>query len=322
CAQVDLITWRVEQSVEGPGIRLFQDVNFRNVSITALNAQKDKINEIGCRKFAEETKQELVHFYSQDTLVDNAGSRGRRAKTEKNREVVNTTKNLPMHRQRQLWDAFPSSSDHIPGKLSLCLGLPALIRNTDATELCIAKGQEATVVGWREAVGNHDQRILDTLFVELVKLPRTVSILGLPPNVIALARGRKNIWCSLPDDMTVQVSREQVLILPNFVMTDYSSQGKTRDFNVVDLHNCKNHYSYYTALSRSSTSAGTIILQGLSPSKITRGISGHLRPEFKELEMLNEIIAKHLNLLRFTILLHIIIRVVVIFEIYLCYPKT
>ncbi|KAJ7923665.1 hypothetical protein B0H13DRAFT_1468068, partial [Mycena leptocephala] len=72
-------------------------------------------------------------------------------------------------------------------------------------------------------------------------------------------------------------------------MTDYSSQGKTRDFTVVDLHNCKNHYSYYTALSRSSTSAITIILQGFSPSKITRGISGHLWPEFRELEMLNEI---------------------------------
>jgi hypothetical protein len=170
CAQVDLNYLESRTISRRPGHPTFQDVNFRNVSlITALNAQKDKINEIGCRKFAEETKQELVDFYSQDTLVDNAGSRGRRAKTEKNREVVNTTKNLPMHRQRQLWDAFPSSSDHISGKLSLCLGLPALIRNNDATELCITKGQEATVVGWQEAVGNHGQRILDALFVELVK---------------------------------------------------------------------------------------------------------------------------------------------------------
>ncbi|KAJ7927080.1 hypothetical protein B0H13DRAFT_1598988, partial [Mycena leptocephala] len=43
----------------------------------------------------------------------------------------------------------------------------------------------------------------------------------------------------------------------NFAMTDYSSQGKSRDLNGVDLNNCKNHFSYYTALSRSQTSDGT-----------------------------------------------------------------
>ncbi|KAJ6572228.1 hypothetical protein B0H19DRAFT_1209204 [Mycena capillaripes] len=183
--------------------------------ITALNAQKDKINEMGCRNFAEETKQELVDFYSEGILVDNVGSEARQI----------------------------------------------MMRPNCAS----TKGQEAIVIGRQEAVGSHGQRILDTLFSELMKPPRTVSIPGLPPNV-----------CSLPDDMTV-------LILPNFATTNYSSQGKSRDFNVVDLHNCKNHYLYYTALSRSSTSAGTIILQGLSPAKITKGISGHPRQEFREL---------------------------------------
>ncbi|KAJ7133229.1 hypothetical protein C8R44DRAFT_565621, partial [Mycena epipterygia] len=76
----------------------------------------------------------------------------------------------------------------------------------------------------------------------------------------------------------------------NFAMTDYASQGKSRDFNVVDLNNCRTHYSYYTALSW-STSDGTVLLQGMSPAKITNGISGYLRQEFRELEMLNEITA-------------------------------
>ncbi|KAF8214868.1 hypothetical protein K438DRAFT_1562879 [Mycena galopus ATCC 62051] len=71
-------------------------------------------------------------------------------------------------------------------------------------------------------------------------------------------------------------------------MTDYASQGKTRAFNVVNLNNCRIHFSYYTALSRSSTSAETVILQGMDPSKITRGTSGFLRQEFRELETLNE----------------------------------
>ncbi|KAK6974296.1 hypothetical protein R3P38DRAFT_2584368, partial [Favolaschia claudopus] len=68
-----------------------------------------------------------------------------------------------------------------------------------------------------------------------------------------------------------------------------ASQGKTRTYNVVDLHNCKDAFSYYTALSRGSSSAGTAIVQGMDASKITKGISGHLRQEFRELEILNEI---------------------------------
>ncbi|KAK6966358.1 hypothetical protein R3P38DRAFT_3155434 [Favolaschia claudopus] len=59
-------------------------------------------------------------------------------------------------------------------------------------------------------------------------------------------------------------------------MTDYASQD---------------HLSYYTALSRSSTSDGTVIVQGMNPARITNGINGYLRQdsEFRELEVLNEI---------------------------------
>jgi len=40
---------------------------FRNVSIiTALNAQKDRINELGSVRFAAETGQTLTDFYSID----------------------------------------------------------------------------------------------------------------------------------------------------------------------------------------------------------------------------------------------------------------
>jgi hypothetical protein len=127
------------------------------------------------------------------------------------------------------------------------------------------------------------------LFVELIDPPKTIRVPDLPENVVALTKTSKKIWCMLPDDMSVQITREQVLVLPNFAMTDYSSQGKTRAINVVDLNNCQSHFSYYTALSRSSTSAGTIILQGMDSRKITRGIHGSLRQEFRELEILNEI---------------------------------
>ena len=45
--------------------------HFRNISIiTAKNVQKDEINRIGCLRFAEETNQELTHFFSEDSKKD------------------------------------------------------------------------------------------------------------------------------------------------------------------------------------------------------------------------------------------------------------
>jgi hypothetical protein len=44
---------------------------FQNISIiTALNAQKDKINELGCQRFATETGQTLNDFYSYDKWAE------------------------------------------------------------------------------------------------------------------------------------------------------------------------------------------------------------------------------------------------------------
>src|ERR1700728_54727 len=72
-------------------------------------------------------------------------------------------------------------------------------------------------------------------------------------------------------------------------MTDYTSQGKTRPKNPVDLSNYRSHQSYYTCLSRSATANGTVIVQSFSPRLITCGASGYLRQEFCELELLDEI---------------------------------
>ncbi|TFK51588.1 hypothetical protein OE88DRAFT_1630103, partial [Heliocybe sulcata] len=72
-------------------------------------------------------------------------------------------------------------------------------------------------------------------------------------------------------------------------MTDYASQGRTRPNNVVDLNNCHSHQSYYTCLSRSASTEGTVIVQGFDPKRITGGTSGFLRQEFRELEILDHI---------------------------------
>ncbi|KAJ7216184.1 hypothetical protein B0H12DRAFT_1273157 [Mycena haematopus] len=274
-----------------PGSPNFNDEALHNVSIiTGINAHKDKINELGSKRFAAESGQDLVDFFSEDCLGTNVDGAKRRPHEAKKRAAASVTNDIPNPIQNLLWHAHPSTTSYnIPGKLALCIGLPVMIRHNEATELCITKGQEGKIVGWQAARGQRKQRILDTLFIELTDPPRTVEVPGLPQNVVALTANKEKIWCNLPDDSTLQITRSQVPVLPNFAMTDYSSQGKTRTLNVVDLNNCKNHFSYYTALSRGTTSAGTVILQGADWGKITKGISGYLRQEFRELEALNEI---------------------------------
>src|SRR5882757_4696251 len=112
---------------------------------------------------------------------------------------------------------------------------------------------------------------------------------GLPENVIPITRGSKNIEHMFSSDLKEYLHRSQVWVLPNFSMTEYTSQGKTRPKNPVDLSNFKSHQFCYICLSRSATASGTVIVQSFSPQLITCGASGYLRQEFHELELLDEI---------------------------------
>lgn len=118
--------------------------SFRNSAIiTRYNAQKDRFNELGIARFARENRQKLYDFYSEDAMshVDEDTKKRKRKKYVK----IST---LSLETQERLWSLPPSANNkHIPGKLTLCKGLPVLIRNNDATELCITKGQDPVVLG-------------------------------------------------------------------------------------------------------------------------------------------------------------------------------
>jgi len=261
---------------------------FRDVSIiTALNIHKDKINRLGTIRFACETGQSLVDFYSEDVVKLNNRSNTSKPSAPGSVCKINT---LSLSVQKILWEQpHSATSKHIAGKLSLCVGMPVMIRCNVATELCITKGQEGFVYGWKSSQGSHGQQVLDTLFVKLSNPPLSVKFDDLPENVVPITCSTNTLYCSLPDDSQVHISRSQVEVLPNFAMTDFASQGKTHEYNTLDLHNSKSHQSYYTALSRSALAAGTCILQGFDARKITGGASGALRQEFCELELLDEI---------------------------------
>jgi len=112
---------------------------------------------------------------------------------------------------------------------------------------------------------------------------------GLPENVVPIAKMSQTIECTMKSDQIRKVDHEQCCVLPNFSMTDYGSQGKTRPNNPVDLQHSNSHQSYYTCLSHSACANGTLIIQSFQPSVITGGCSGWLRQEFRDLELLDEI---------------------------------
>ncbi|KAJ7710801.1 hypothetical protein B0H17DRAFT_1155472 [Mycena rosella] len=198
-------------------------INFRNVStITARNSQKDALNQLGARRFAADTKQTLVDFCSMDRVSSRSVDRAKWKGCEQS-EIKKMNKAL----QKTLWDAPPcTTNEFIPGKLSLCLGMPVMLRANEATEMRITKGQEGAVAGWDESVGPLGQRLLDTLFFE-----------GLPVDVVPLIRTVTHVTILLEDDTLLSVLREQIIALHNFGMTDYTSQGKSRPWNVVELAN-------------------------------------------------------------------------------------
>jgi hypothetical protein len=259
--------------------------------ITALNVHKDEINRLGTSRFANETSQQLVDFFSEDIVASSPDDQNSKPFGRRKKPKVKQTKTILSDRTQEiLWNQPPSANDKcIPGKLSLCIGMPVIIRTNTATELCITRGQEALVHSWQSSKGSRGQNILEVLLVELQNPPQPIQIDGLPINVIPLTRTSSYIVCSLPDDQVITLNRTQVEVLPNFAMTDYSSQGKTRPYNPVDLNNCRSHQSYYTVLSRSASAAGTCIVQGFDSRMMTGGSSGALRQEFRELELLDDI---------------------------------
>ncbi|KAJ7091585.1 hypothetical protein C8R44DRAFT_647372, partial [Mycena epipterygia] len=277
CTPADVESLRTRIASDRPGHPHLDTKKYRNVSvITGLNIHKDLINDEGVRRFAEDTGQELLEFYSVDKLSPRAVDR---------RQWLGCHqayfKSVGPKLQHALWSATPSTTaEQIPGCLKLCVGVPVMIKENNLTELCITKGQEAVVVGWDSSTGPSGQKILDTLFVRLENPPREIRIPDLPPNVVPLGRTSNHVTCLLRDDSLLSITREQVMVLPNFAMTNYGSQGKSRDRNVVHLNNCKNHHNYYVALSRGYTADNTVIIQGFDSKKITSGISGHLRQEF------------------------------------------
>jgi hypothetical protein len=149
-------------SSKSPNCASIADDDFHNVSIiTAFNVHKDEINCLGAIRFACETGQKLTEFFSDDNTKIRTDSKNQSTFKSKILKIENISREV----QEILWNQPPSTTSmHIAGKLSLCIGMPIMIRNNFATELCLTKGQEGYVHGWQTKIGSQKQQMLDTLF--------------------------------------------------------------------------------------------------------------------------------------------------------------
>ncbi|KAJ3556734.1 hypothetical protein NM688_g1860 [Phlebia brevispora] len=184
---------------------------------------------------------------------------------------------LPDNLRKLLWELPPSATEHVPGKISLCRGLPVMLKSNEATKLCVTNGAEATVYDWDAHMLEDSREVLDTIFLQLKDPPREISIADLPLNVVPVPVTTERIHCLLPNDTSIWITWRQAPILPNFAMTDFASQGWTRPVNPVDIRH-----------------SGTIILALFDKQKLTGELSKDLKREMRELEIMD-----HINKLRF-----------------------
>ncbi|KAI0675202.1 hypothetical protein C8Q78DRAFT_958617, partial [Trametes maxima] len=284
CTQTDeeLILSRIFVSTPENGGHL--PAEFETVSlITARNAYRDAANATRVAEYAASHGKELHKFYSVDrwaTSKDVSSLRLAQRMYDRTIDPSRLTNSITPLLQEALWKIPPALSNHHAGVLELCEGMPVLLKFNEATELCATNGAQAVVECWDSRQVN-GREVLDTLYVRLVNPPRDVQLTGLPLNVIPLARNAKTIPCVLPaGDNVLNIDREQVMVLPNFSMTDYCSQGRTLEYNLCHLVNCKGHQAIYTCLSRSSSLRNTILIGGFDTSKIRRGASAPLKREY------------------------------------------
>ena len=119
CKPDDIAFLRSRISCNVPGQPSVCQENFRNVSIiTGTNLHKDEINCLGALRFAYETGQSLTDFFSDDS------PQATQSKTDQSHGVKQVSK-ITDELRTALWSQPPSTTDkHIPGKLSLCIGMP------------------------------------------------------------------------------------------------------------------------------------------------------------------------------------------------------
>ena len=102
-----------------------------------------------------------------------------------------------------------------------------MIKKNLATECCVTNGAEVRVVGWKcRPLDDTEKMQLKTVFVELIAPSTSIQLEGLPLNVMSIYKMQIKVKCMMPNGKVLSISRDQVPLIPNFAITDYSSRGR------------------------------------------------------------------------------------------------
>src|SRR6202042_1297954 len=148
--------------------------------------------ELGSRHFAAETNQTLTHFHSVDHFGNSPDVSEKKRKGRKSKRTSkHSSSAISPWLQDLIWNLPHAATAHFPGRLPLCIGMHVMIKNNDATKLCITKGQEGFIAGLTSHNSVHGKKVLDILFVKLDKPAKSVTIDGLPDNVVSIVKSVK-----------------------------------------------------------------------------------------------------------------------------------
>ncbi|ORY40823.1 hypothetical protein BCR33DRAFT_661522, partial [Rhizoclosmatium globosum] len=225
-----------------------KEAGFWPVSIiTTRNKKRDDINSMGEAQFSILGGEALTTLCSLDICIDSQKAK----------------KFLPASIQAAVWKLSPADTDHIPGLLKLCRGLPILIKRNLSVGSGVTNGAEGTVISWTMTEHPHFQgmQVANVIYAKLLGKYSDVvfdEILG--PGIVPLVPVENYITVNVPDFGKIRILRRMHQILPNFSMSDFASQGKGRKYNIFWGEQIDRIQSLYTMASRSTDPSTTAIL--------------------------------------------------------------
>ena len=158
---IELMHSRIPRA-DHPDIDLMHPDFIHASMITCRNSDRDYLNEVGSLRFAREKKVKLHTFYAVDTFSN--------SKIPDNQSMfqynpLRSGNAIPKDQADKVLDIEPGYTQSIAGKLTICKGMPVILKKNDATELNVTNGAEAIVRDWKFTTLPDGRNVLDVIFV-------------------------------------------------------------------------------------------------------------------------------------------------------------
>ena len=138
CTREDLVLFSTRIAGPAPGQPNILQPQFKDVSIaTAKNAVRDAVVSVRPSMYADSRGAALHTFVSRDKFPTERGSSSAadtRRLFARLSDPSRSSNELPIELRDLLWGLSPRRTDHVAGRLQLCLGMPMLLKANQATK--------------------------------------------------------------------------------------------------------------------------------------------------------------------------------------------